>query len=244
MNSIFESITDATLRRVYKLVLKRTIGKYLEDELLIDQLQVQSRDGKFAVHNLRLNPDLLNDEIFNRTPLKLLSLEIEELGVTISYSSLVSDGLQVDVSSINVHLCPNKNIISVGRSDSSDSTEDEDPPAGQSTTAAGIESTSEEGKEGLSFIGTWIEVIVAKLRAKIGQINIYLHPNDEPIEDSPYLKVSLKDIFFFNADPSGDMQGSSMRLSQSVMSSMHQSTTLTALSSTKVSITSKEFFYS
>lgn len=233
MNTIFETITDATLRRVYKLVLKRSIGKYLEDELLIDQLEVQSREGKFAIHNLRLSADLLNAELFCKTPVKLMSLEIEELNVAISYSSLVSDGLQVNVTSVNIHFCPNKNIVTVDREeDESDEDEQDEtvqPPKTVDTT------TSDEGREGLSFIGTWIEVIVAKLRAKIDCVNIFLHPEDSIHDDSPSIVLRLNNLSFFNADPSGDAQASSMQLSRSVMSSLHQSATLTALSSTKVS---------
>lgn len=233
MNTIFESITDATLRRIYKLVLKRTIGKYLEDELLIDQLQVQSRDGKFFARNLRLSPDLLNEEVFNQTPIKLLSLVIEELSVAISYSSLVSDGLQLDISSINVAVCPNLNIATPREFSDSDESDD-DIPADRSSTHIPATDTSDEGKEGLSFVGTWIEVIVAKLRATIKEVNISLFSNEKVSEDSCFLKISLQNLSFFNADPSGEAHGSSMQLSRSVMSSMYQSTAINSLSSTKV----------
>lgn len=237
MNAIFESITDATLRRVYKLVLKRTIGKYLEDELLIDQLVVQSRDGLFSVRNLRLNAELLNEEIFCRTPVKLSSLVIDELKVAISYSSIVSDGIEVQVSSVNAHFFPNKNIVPVDRSDQSDSDDSDGENDGTSSAneTPVAAATSEEGREGLSFVGTWIEVIVAKLRAKVDEVNVFLHESEDvSSSNESCLQLSLKNVAFYNADPNGDVQGSSMQLSRSVMSSMHQSTAINSLSATKV----------
>jgi hypothetical protein len=54
---MFQQITDLVLRRIYKFLLKRTIGKYLQGELLIEQLVVESREGVVTLHDIRLNID-------------------------------------------------------------------------------------------------------------------------------------------------------------------------------------------
>ena len=60
--TFFSKLTDIGLRRLYKFILKRTIGVYLDSELLIEQLQVSSRDGLVTLHDLRLSCDLLNED--------------------------------------------------------------------------------------------------------------------------------------------------------------------------------------
>jgi hypothetical protein len=62
MESFFSKLTDIGLRRLYKFILKRTIGIYLESELLIEQLHVSSRDGMVTLNDLKLSCDLINED--------------------------------------------------------------------------------------------------------------------------------------------------------------------------------------
>ena len=48
-------IADSSLKRLYKYILKKSIGEYLEDELLINQLEVESKCGLVTVYDLKLN---------------------------------------------------------------------------------------------------------------------------------------------------------------------------------------------
>ena len=63
--NLLEKLTDIGLRRLYKFVLKRSIGRYLDEELRLDQVKVQSRDGLVTINNVGLNCDVLNEEIMN-----------------------------------------------------------------------------------------------------------------------------------------------------------------------------------
>ena len=64
METFFNKLTDIGLRRLYKFILKRTIGVYLESELLIEQLEVSSREGLVTLNDLKLNCDLINEDYF------------------------------------------------------------------------------------------------------------------------------------------------------------------------------------
>lgn len=64
MDTFFSRLTDLGLRRLYKFILKRTIGLYFESELLIEQLHVSSREGLVTLYDLKLSCDLLNEDYF------------------------------------------------------------------------------------------------------------------------------------------------------------------------------------
>lgn len=235
MSTIFQQLTDLGLRRVYKFVLKQTIGKYLDNELLIDQLDVQSRDGRVKVHNLALDTKLLNEEIFNRTPVTLISLVVHDLEVIVSYGSLFTDGLQFDVGLLEGTFGPNPNYVATGAVDEkadnlageSDTVEDNvsyEPPGGG----------SEEGQNGMTFIAQWIEVIVAKLRVNVKEAKIRLLSETSNHASSDYIDLSLMGISFFNTDPQGiRANSSSLQLSKSILSSK-ESSTFHMLSAAKV----------
>lgn len=235
MSTIFQQLTDLGLRRVYKFVLKQTIGKYLDNELLIDQLDVQSRDGRVKVHNLALDTKLLNEEIFNRTPVTLISLVVHDLEVIVSYGSLFTDGLQFDVGLLEGTFGPNPNYVAAGAFD-----EKADNLAGESDTVEDNVSYeppgagSEEGQNGMTFIAQWIEVIVAKLRVNVKEAKIRLLSETSNHASSDYIDLSLMGISFFNTDPQGIRANSnSLQSSKSILSSK-ESSTFHMLSAAKV----------
>ena len=176
MDFIFNRLTDIGLRRLYKFVLKRTIGKYLEDELLIDQLQVISRDGIVKLSDIRFNAAVLNEEFFDSLPVKIISLTVTELEVHMSYKTLLTDSCRFVVDNVNIVIAPNEHYVktkSNATATLSDQNEDAtSAPSAAHTAADGGGHTTEEGQRGLSFIANWIEVVVARLQVHVGVINV------------------------------------------------------------------------
>jgi autophagy-related protein 2 len=109
MDYIFHSLTDIALRRLYKFILKRTIGKYLEKELLIEQLQVTSRDGVVRLNDISLKVDVINDEFFQSgQPMLLLdSVVISSLEVHMSYSTILTESCRFVIDHMEIVLRPN-----------------------------------------------------------------------------------------------------------------------------------------
>jgi hypothetical protein len=201
MDYFLDSLTDIGLRRLYKFVLKRTIGKYLREELLINQLKVQSRKGIVSVNNLHLDCDLLNEELLNDLPVRLVSVEIVCLEAEISYSTILTDGCKFIGKGINIVIEPKPLKVNKDKSKSDDEEErnnedDNDEKDKKPYEFPDISSSaeSEDATQGIKFIANWIEVIVARLQMEIEDfcVTIFSSPIDGSIESDNRLAVRLR----------------------------------------------------
>jgi hypothetical protein len=226
MDYFFSTITDISLRRLYKFVLKRTIGKYLEDELLIDQLEVHSRDGLVRLNDIRLSADVLNEELADLLPIKIVSIAVSQLEVHLSYKTLLTDSCKFVVRGVDVVIAPNELYAKLKGSQKASSKQvptneggGEVPVAPSAPTA-----TAEDGQNSLSFIAHWIEVVVARLQVHVESVNITLQMpsagagaaaaakghgrHSDPLNRSKLpapathsVQLCLRNIHYFNDDP-------------------------------------------
>jgi hypothetical protein len=174
MNYIFDSFSDATLRRLFKFVLKRVLGKYLDEDVVLDQIQVQSRKGTVAISNLLLNVAVINEEIFSNFPIKLICFKIASLEGRISYSSILSEGFHLEINGVHMTF---KEDVDYQKSSSLDS--QFTIPIPLSSTISNIEdfdskSASSVGRESLSFIANWIDVLITSVYVTVSNLTIVL----------------------------------------------------------------------
>ena len=118
MQSMFDSFSDATLRRLFKFVLKRSIGRFLRDELALEQVTVSSRNGILIIVDLDLDPVAINEELFVGSPIQLRRCTIKRLESAISYSSLLKDGFKTSLHGVDIELEPNTNATTTNTSTS------------------------------------------------------------------------------------------------------------------------------
>lgn len=184
---MFNSFTDIALRRLYKFILKRTIGRYLDDELSIEQVKVISRDGIVTLTNLKLKVEVINQEFLAYSPLKLVSFVISELKVHISYSTLLTDSCKFIIDKVAIVFTTNESctidnnhIMNKKATKSTNHTESNyrnDDNIKNTTTINNLE-REEDNNLGLNFIAHWIEVIISRLQIHIQQIDIlFLTPD-------------------------------------------------------------------
>eukprot|EP01032_Pedospumella_encystans_P008179 gene8179-9738_t len=178
MDYILNTLTDVGLRRLYKFVLKMTIGKYLEDELLIDQLEVKSRDGVVTLRDINFNAQIINEEFLELLPVKIVSISISKLDVHLSYKTLLTDSCRFVVEKLDIVLAPNevyyeaKGSPSVVKKEGSIAEPDTETNRTKHSEPTSTEYTSQDGQQSLSFIANWIEVVVARLQVQLGDVNI------------------------------------------------------------------------
>ena len=202
MDYIFSHLTDIGLRRLYKFILKRALGKYLQDELLIEQLQVVSREGIVRLSDICFDVNILNDEFLSKSPLKIVAMTISELEVHISYKTLLTDSCRFIVDSVEIVLAPNENYAEAVRSGARKDTGVSSPVSG--VISSGREGIGRDGRDsakdndqdvdhnedddfsddsqqdGTSFIANWIEIIIARLQVSVKQLSVVLEGNTIP----------------------------------------------------------------
>ena len=193
MDRFLSSITEIGLRRLYKFILKRIIGDYLESELLIEQLEVSSRTGLVTLTDLRLNCDIINEEhLGSASPFKLVSFTIAKLEVVISYVAVLHDGCRFRASGVEIILepcsspssavsterkkdpttTPENKVVSPTISNPTISGKKEHSQSSNNTSGPVLQ--SEEGQQGLDFIANWIEVVLARLEVSVEDVRMVI----------------------------------------------------------------------
>jgi hypothetical protein len=248
MQSIFDRLSNIGLRRLFKFAVKRAIGRYLENELLIDQLTIQSRDGVISLSQLSLNCALLNSEYLTSLPVKLVEVSIASLEAKLSYSSLLSEGFQFVVRGLNIVLEPgeiNVQAPPISRAASR---------SGSSVANRGDEALSDntDAEDGMAFIANWLEVLVSGLRVTVEDIYIVFRTNrkvqsvaerrnrkstqSHSHRHSPHevgLTIRVSSIVYNNSVLSGQNTDTSVTLTEKLA---HESLPVDSVSSKKVAV--------
>lgn len=232
MDYFFNKITDLGLRRIYKFILKRTIGKYLEDELLVEQLSVKSSEGLITLNDLKLNKDVINEEFCSLLPLRVVEISVNQLNLLLSYQKLLSDGCTFQVDELTIVIEPvdkldtlnlaiNSNCydkkISSSSVHSDRRTHGVDPNSYENYVVHDIVNpygdnlaVEDDKGQGLDFIAHWVEVIVAKLKVQVRKVVLVVKAsntssssyNSGSSSKSQDLRIELFGIKYFNTDPS------------------------------------------
>ncbi len=190
-----------TLTRLYKFILKRTIGKYLENELLIEQLQVISREGIVKLKNLKFNVNLINEEYFQLLPFRLVSCTVTELEVHVAYQTILTESCKFTVNGAKIEFELNASSSTTMENGAVLSTAE----TGTSSVSVVDDNVSEDSQKGLSFIAHWIEIVVARLQITLKNTSIVFRATQDslslPRRDTE-LQVNVSLVEYFNTDPS------------------------------------------
>jgi hypothetical protein len=206
MQSIFDSFSDATLRRLFKFVLKRSIGRFLCDELALEQVTVSSRQGVLSIIDLIINPIAINEEFFASSPLQLRRCTIKRLESAISYSSLLKDGFKISFHGVEIELEPNTTSHSAPSSSSSRKSNSNSNEVysdskihnpGQ-TNPTVSDDTKSIDTSGLGFLVEWVEVLVLSIQASVHDVKISIAASSST--SSPFAcEIHVSDILYVNA---------------------------------------------
>ena len=247
--SLFDQLSNETLKRVFKYVLKKTIGQYLiEKEILLDQIYVHSRDGIVKIFSLNVDCDYINTEFLqNSGSFRVKSFTIESLEAKISYSSLISDGFKLYIKGVNIVLEPqssipqNVNTLPSNNETVPKVTNDNNKiiPTNQSTTnytQPAMDKTN-EGQQGLHFVAGWVELLIASLQVITENIQIVIQGTENKDDQihGPCLVIFLTKFIFSNTHPSELPSETSTNLAASLAKSRTQSKSFQPNNSTAAS---------
>ncbi|RLN63319.1 hypothetical protein BBP00_00004244 [Phytophthora kernoviae] len=192
----FKQLTDPALKRLYKFVLKRMIGRFLAvGELDLDQLDVHLRSGRLELCDLLLNADVLNAELCEAQglPFKVKKGYLGSVRVAISYANIMSESCLVEIDDIEIILVPldssskqeETQVRQSGTGGSSSSTGESSPKAETSTDSTAEkkctipEPVDEISQEGLDFVASWIEQVTSKIKITLSNICLRLETGEQ-----------------------------------------------------------------
>jgi len=193
MNSFLNQLTELGVKRFFKLLLKRTIGQYLDGDLALEQFSIDSAEGLIKVENLELSSTIINDSLTAiKLPLKFISGNIDSIYTAYSFSNIFSEGFQVQINCLRVKLCLHSDNSAVKETKAFDFQRYEENFEDVSEQAS-----SNEGQLGLQFLANWIEEIISKLKVSCKSILFEVYENC--MADSRQLFcLHLQDMSFLN----------------------------------------------
>ena len=171
------------LKKMYKTVLKRVLGKYLTDELDVDQFDVNLIAGSLILNTLDLNIEEMNSILENmKTPFRFTSCMVDHFELKIpSLDGLLSEGCNVTVAGVEANLilfeddqddklektnAKRENTNGVTSKDDNNNNNNSDGNNNNNVTSTG---------EGLSDLTTLIERIASKINLTITDVHIEIH---------------------------------------------------------------------
>lgn len=204
--NFFKQLTDPALKRLYKFVLKRLIGRFLaEDEIDLDQLDVHLRSGRLELCDLRLNTEVLNADICeaNGLPFRVKKGYLGSVRVTISYANIMSESCLVEIDDIEVVLVPvdadatstRDNHESMTKSTPQNATSATPVKPGDKGTrarAASREEIDEVSQEGLDFVASWIEQVTSKIKVTLSNICLRIETGDMNVPNAKNVALLCK----------------------------------------------------
>ncbi|CAH0519484.1 unnamed protein product [Peronospora belbahrii] len=182
----FKQLTDPALKRLYKFVLKRMIGRFLAaDELDLDQLDVHLRSGRLELCDLLLNADVLNTELCEAQglPFKVKKGYLGSVRVSISYASIMSESCLVEIDDIEIILVPldKHETQEIRRNDlalNAALQQNQEDSGRQERKPMMTEVVDEVSQEGLDFVASWIEQVTSKIKVTLSNICLRLETGE------------------------------------------------------------------
>lgn len=178
---IINAFSDSFFAKFAKLFLQLSIGKYLDDRLLIEQLEVNSRDWTGKLSQVKLNVNVLNNEFLDSQPIRIVEVVIPELTVLLS----IKESCKALIHGVTIIVEKNVNYKKKRKTKRSteggDAVEEEDgipigPTAGTSSFVA--EEEQEAAflmDESNSIIDNMLREVYAKLQVECRNIKVVYH---------------------------------------------------------------------
>ena len=165
--NFLEALADISLQKLYKFIINRTIGQYLADDLLLEQVQVSSRDGHVCIHDLSLDCDVLNAQL-SAIPFKLTKAVVKKLEAKLSYKMLLAESCRFDFYGLELVLEPDTAIIVVDNKSAVNKSSETKKSGGVSTE------NEKHDDESIEYIASWINILLSSLQIYTHDITISL----------------------------------------------------------------------
>jgi len=215
---------ELTIKRLYKLVLRKALGNFLAGQLGVDQLDVKlivledtpsssssTRQGYVQLTDLEVNADALNVYLESQ-PFKLQKGRIGKVEVTVCYEKLLTEGFKIvleDVELVVVKRKPEEEGDAKGRKaggggmaevrrkkEEEEKKQKQEPsPSSSRSSRSSSSSSSSSSSEDASIIAEWIEQITTQLRVEVKGLKVRIVEGTSPPSVPPSVRPSLPPSF-------------------------------------------------
>lgn len=171
-----KQLTNPALKRLYKFILKRAIGRFLRDELDLGQLDVHMRAGVIELTNLQLSSEALNEALGSDLPVHIASGFLGRVKVKLCYTNILEESLTIDLDNLTLLMVPNNSGTNDTKSqvDAATTNQHNDGQQTDGQNSPDRKSGDQQAREGLDFLASWIDKIMSKIKIRVSNLAIHL----------------------------------------------------------------------
>ncbi|GAQ87036.1 autophagy protein 2 [Klebsormidium nitens] len=100
------SASSWAMKRVYKFLLKRLLGKLLVNEIDLEQLEVQLGAGTLELRDLLLDTNYLNAQLGEAAAVTISTGYIGTIKATVPWKGLASQSIEIDIDELEITVAP------------------------------------------------------------------------------------------------------------------------------------------
>ncbi|CAM9624911.1 unnamed protein product, partial [Hapterophycus canaliculatus] len=187
---IFRRLTNPTLKKLYRFVLKRLVGRFLDDDIALEQLDVQLGAGRVELTDLNINVTALAELLPPGLTFRLARAHVGRLRVEISYSKLLTESLAIFLDDVLIEIEPSLSTASEARhsgtasdaaarelgskEESQRKDRVEAAASGKGRAKSPLDDTEQVGDavERLDFLAQWIEQVTSKVKVVVSGLTV------------------------------------------------------------------------
>jgi len=171
------------------------IGQYLENDILLSQIEVHLGKGRMELKRFQLRASSLNSFI-NDCPLKVGSAFVGKLCVEIAYNNIFEDSCSFFFEDIRIELIPTTEAP----------LSEDSPQAPQATLPQNNVNVlkSEQAfdaanqTENLTFLADWVAQITSKMKVSVKDLNVTIKQPSEALSQLPALNIRFSSARFID----------------------------------------------
>ena len=188
---IVRKLASPALKRLYRYIFRRIIGKFLLHDIGLEHIDVRLKDGYLHLKNLQFDPHVLNSHLSSiQAPVRVLAGTAAAISAQVSYGSILSNSCSVVLDKVHFRLALSKPVPGSKDAPQSSGRGRQQSVSNDSSLAEAVaESGFGEVEKGLEIVGSWLDRIIASAKVRINQLTIVLE-----IDAKHHVELSIDTI--------------------------------------------------
>ncbi|KAI7888841.1 uncharacterized protein EV154DRAFT_539128 [Mucor mucedo] len=197
------SLPNNIQKRLYKFLLRKAIGQFLQNELDLENFDIGLMNGSVELRDLDLNLQTLN-KLLNDTPFILEEGKVACINATIPWTTLWSGDISLKIQGLHLALRPIKNKPKMDEIEGEQTQE-----LHESIQKSFHTDLQDADMEGLQVLTKVIDKMLAKIKIDIvdtlirirHQSAVPLVPADSPLEREYHLDICIPRLSYYDETP-------------------------------------------
>ncbi|KNC79483.1 hypothetical protein SARC_08128, partial [Sphaeroforma arctica JP610] len=180
-------------RRLTQFILKRSIGKILNDELEMDQVDLGVIDGYLTLKNLHLNTTVINAALQD-IPFELKEGSVGRVSIKVPWRDLLTQSCVIEMAEVTLVFIPSR-----GTGDGAGPDKSTAAPNNKSSVPFGSDDEANSAHkrdtlDGIAMVAGVVENILSRIKGRLLDVTVYIQSSAVHTPSDPRLCLKIKKV--------------------------------------------------